>query len=166
VSDEAKPSSGPFDIATVRDLVRLMRKFDLSEVDLQDGDKRVKLRRGPRQVAAPAAYAPLPMVGPAMPQSPGAPANPGTNSTPNAPSRLVEIKSNMVGTFYAKPAPDKDDFVKVGTRVNPETVVCKIEAMKIFNDLPAGCNGVIAEVCIQNGEFVEYDQVLFRVEPS
>jgi acetyl-CoA carboxylase biotin carboxyl carrier protein len=164
VSDEAKPSSGPFDISTVRDLVRLMRKFDLSEVDLQDGDKRVKLRRGPRQVAAPpAAYAPPPLL--ATPQA-AVSAAPGTNSTPSAPSRLVEIKSNMVGTFYAKPAPDKDDFVKVGTRVNPETVVCKIEAMKIFNDLPAGCNGVIAEVCIQNGEFVEYDQVLFRVEPS
>lgn len=163
MSDEAKPSSGPFDIATVRDLVRLMRKFDLSEVDLQDGDKRVKLRRGPRQVAAPT-FATQPMTAPALPQSP---ANTGTSVVPVAPaSKLIEIKSPMVGTFYAKPAPDKDDYVKVGSRVNQETVVCKVEAMKIFNDLPAGCNGVIAEVCVQNGEFVEYDQVLFRVEPS
>ena len=96
-----------------------------------------------------------------------APANPGTTAAPAAPaSKLIEIKSPMVGTFYAKPAPDKDDYVKVGARVNPETVVCKVEAMKIFNDLPAGCNGVIAEICVQNGDFVEYDQVLFRVEPS
>jgi acetyl-CoA carboxylase biotin carboxyl carrier protein len=162
VSDEAKPSSGPFDISAVRDLVRLMRKFDLSEVDLWEGDKRVKLRRGPRQVAAPA-YAPPPMpMG-----APSPTAQPSTNNAPAAPaSKLVEIKSPMVGTFYAKPAPDKDDYVKVGARINPETVVCKVEAMKIFNDLPAGCNGVIAEVCVQNGEFVEYDQVLFRVEPS
>lgn len=72
----------------------------------------------------------------------------------------------MVGSFYAKPAPDKDDYVKVGSRVNPETVVCKIEAMKIFNDLPASCSGTIAEICVQNADFVEYDQVLFRVEPS
>jgi acetyl-CoA carboxylase biotin carboxyl carrier protein len=163
VSDEAKPSSGPFDISTVRDLVRLMRRFDLSEVDLQDGDKRVKLRRGPRQVAAPPAYVPPP-----TPITVAAPtSNPGTTHAPGAPtSKLLEIKSPMVGTFYSKPAPDKDDYVKVSARVNPETVVCKVEAMKIFNDLPAGCNGVIAEVCVQNGEFVEYDQVLFRVEPS
>lgn len=163
MSDEAKPPSGPFDIATVRDLVRLMRKFDLSELDLQDGDKRVRLRRGPRQVAAPA-YAPPLMASPSMPQ---AAADPGTTAAPSAPaSKLIEIKSPTVGTFYAKPAPDKDDYVKVGSRVNPETVVCKVEAMKIFNDLEAGCSGIIAEVCVQNGTAVEYDQVLFRVEPS
>ena len=162
MADEAKPSSGPFDIATVRDLVRLMRRFDLSEVDLQDGDKRVKLRRGPRQVAAPA-YAPPLMPAAATPQA----ANPGTTTAPSAPaSKLIDIKSPMVGTFYAKPAPDKDDYVKVGSRVNPETVVCKVEAMKIFNDMEAGCNGVIAEICVQNGDPVEYDQVLFRVEPG
>ncbi len=167
MSDEAKPSSGPFDINTVRDLVRLMRRFDLSEVDLQDGDKRVKLRRGPRQVAAPPAYAPPPVVPSATPQAAAAGPNLATTAPPPASaSKLVEIKSPMVGTFYAKPAPDKDDYVKVGSRVTADTVVCKVEAMKIFNDLQAGCNGVIAEICVQNGDFVEYDQVLFRVEPT
>lgn len=168
MADEAKPSSGPFDVDTVRELVRLMRKFDLSEIDLQDGDKRVKLRRGPRQVAAaPAAYVPQPVL--ATPQAAVA-HNPGTTAAPASPSapasKLLEIKSPMVGSFYAKPAPDKDDYVKVGSRVAADTVVCKVEAMKIFNDLPAGVNGTIVEVCVQNGDFVEYDQVLFRVEPT
>jgi acetyl-CoA carboxylase biotin carboxyl carrier protein len=167
VSDEAQTSSGPFDVETVRQLVRLMKKFDLSEVDLQEGERRLRLRRGPRTVAAaPSAYAAPPAAAPQM--APAAGAGPASNGqAPAAPaSKLVEVKSPMVGTFYAKPAPDKDDYVKKGARVTPETVVCKIEAMKIFNDLPAGCSGVIAEVCVANGAFVEYDQVLFRVEPS
>ncbi len=164
MSDAPKPSPDPFDIETVRQLVRLMRRFDLSEVSLQDGDKRVRLRRGNLAQIAPAAYAPTTSAAPAA-FAPAAP--PGANSAPVAPaSKLSEIKSPMVGTFYAKPAPDKDDYVKVGARITAETVVCKIEAMKIFNDLAAGCSGVIAEICVQNGEFVEYDQVLFRVEPS
>ena len=87
---------------------------------------------------------------------------------PAAPAgkKLEEIKSQLVGTFYAKPAPDKDDYIKVGSRVTPDTVVCKVEAMKIFNDVTAGCSGTIAEVCVQNGQFVEYDQVLFRIDPA
>jgi acetyl-CoA carboxylase biotin carboxyl carrier protein len=107
------------------------------------------------------------------PAIPPVAALPSTNSQPAAthtaaqPARkLLEIKSELVGTFYAKPAPDKEDYVKVGSRVSPDTVVCKVEAMKIFNDITAKVNGTIAEVCVQNGEFVEFDQVLFRVEPS
>jgi acetyl-CoA carboxylase biotin carboxyl carrier protein len=164
VSDEPMPSSGPFDVDMLRQLVRLMRRFDLHEVSLQDGDKRVRLRRGGAAMLSTIPVQVAPPVAGATPV-PAAPAASGPASS--APARnLIEIKSPMVGTFYAKPAPDKDDYVKVGARVNPETVVCKIEAMKIFNDLAAGCSGTIAEICIQNGQFVEFDQVLFRVEPT
>ena len=89
------------------------------------------------------------------------------STVPAVPTtKLLEIKSELVGTFYAKPGPDKDDYVKVGSRVSTDTVVCKVEAMKIFNDITAKCAGTIAEVCVQNNQFVEFDQVLFRVEPS
>jgi len=164
VSDEIKTPAGPFDVETIRQLARLMRKFDLGEVSLQDGDKRVRLRRGSKATVTHHAATPMMPAGPvvAAPIAPTAPAPP----PPPAASKLTEIKSPMVGAFYSKPAPDKDDYVKVGARVNADTVVCKIEAMKIFNDLAAGCSGTIAEICIQNGQFVEYDQVLFRVEPS
>ena len=163
---ETKPSRtpGPFDVGTVRELVELMEKFDLSEVDLNDGDHRIRLRRGGRLVAAPPSLVPAPAFAPpaTAPQAPAA-----QNSAPAAPAKkLVEIKSELVGTFYAKPAPDKDDYVKVGSRVSPDTVVCKVEAMKIFNDITAKCSGTIVEVCVQNGQFVEFDQVLFRVDPS
>ena len=78
----------------------------------------------------------------------------------------MEIRSELVGTFYAKASPEKDDYVKVGSRVTPDSVVCKVEAMKIFNDITAKVAGTIAEMCVKNGDFVEYEQVLFRVDPS
>jgi acetyl-CoA carboxylase biotin carboxyl carrier protein len=72
----------------------------------------------------------------------------------------------MVGTFYTRPKPDKPDFVSIGSKVKPETVVCLIEAMKLFNDITAKVSGTIVEICAQNGEAVEFNQVLFRVDPS
>jgi acetyl-CoA carboxylase biotin carboxyl carrier protein len=162
---ENKPSRtpGPFDVGTVRELVELMEKFDLSEVDLNDGDHRIRLRRGGRIAATPGPL--IPNFHP--PAAAPAPAAGQSAAPPTAPSKkLIEIKSELVGTFYAKPAPDKDDYVKVGSRVSPDTVVCKVEAMKIFNDITAKCSGTIVEVCVQNGQFVDFDQVLFRVDPS
>jgi acetyl-CoA carboxylase biotin carboxyl carrier protein len=89
------------------------------------------------------------------------------SAPPAPPARnLLEIKSPMVGTFYSKPKPDKPDFVSVGGVVRPDTVVCLIEAMKLYNDIKAEVSGRIAEVCVNNGDFVEFNQVLFRVEPA
>jgi acetyl-CoA carboxylase biotin carboxyl carrier protein len=161
---DAKPPTktpGPFDVGTVRELVELMDKFDLGEVDLNDGDQRIRLRKT-RFVAAAAAPVPAPALAHAPPSANSQPAAP-----PAPPARkLLEIKSELVGTFYAKPAPDKDDYVRVGSRVTPDTVVCQVEAMKIFNAIPAKVSGTIAEVCVKNGDFVEFEQVLFRVDPS
>ena len=163
---DAKPPTktpGPFDVATVRELVELMDKYDLGEVDLNDGDQRIRLRKS-RLMAAPvvAAPPPVPVIAHA-PAATGAPAG----AAPAAPGKkLLEIKSELVGTFYAKPDPRQEDYVKVGSRVTPDTVVCQVEAMKIFNQITAKCSGTIAEVCAQNGQFVDFDQVLFRVDPS
>ena len=151
MADAKQPSPpGTFDVGTVRELVELMDKHDLSEVDLNDGDQRIRLRRGGRLVpATPPVYS-LPPIAPATTAT--APTSASTTPPPAAPpKKLLEIKSELVGTFYAKPAPDKDDYVKVGSRVSPDTVVCKIEAMKIFNDITAKCSGTIAEICVQNG---------------
>ena len=164
MADAKQPTPpGPFDVGTVRELVELMDKFDLSEVDLNDGDQRIRLRRGRPVIAAPAqqlAYPPAPTHAP-----PPAPDRPAVTQ-PAAGKKLLEIKSELVGTFYAKPSPEKDDYVKVGSKVAPDSVVCKVEAMKIFNDITAKVSGTIAEVCAQNAQFVEFDQVLFRVDPS
>ena len=166
---DAKPPTktpGPFDVATVRELVELMDKYDLGEVDLNDGDQRIRLRKS-RLVAAPAVVAAAPPPTPVIAHAPPAAGAPAGGASPAAAGKkLLEIKSELVGTFYAKPAPDKDDYVKVGSRVTPDTVVCKVEAMKIFNDITAKVTGTVAEVCVKNGDFVEFDQVLFRVDAS
>ena len=156
------PPSGeprPFDVKTVEYLIGLMGKHDLSEISLGEGEHRIRLRKGfaPAMHAAPApiAAAPAPSATPAAPSEPAKPAK-----------NLLEIKSPMVGTFYSKPAPDKPDYISVGTRVSAATVVCKLEAMKIFNDLTADVSGTVVEVCAKNGEAVDFNRVLFRVDPA
>lgn len=169
MADDNK-TSGPFDIRTIKTLVAMMSQHELSEIDLHDGAQRIRLRRGPKErviaaatpMAAPAAIAPV-----AAPQPAAAPAAAAAKpEKPTAAGRnLIEIKSPTVGTFYASANPESPVFVKVGSKVSPNTVVCLIEAMKIFNEINADCTGSIAEVLVENQQAVEYGQVLFRVDP-
>ena len=152
------PEPRPFDVATVEHLVALMAAHDLADITLREGDQVIRLRRGGAVTyAAPPALA-------AAPQA----AAPGAASAPAAPAgkKLLEIKSEMVGTVYLKPKPDKDDYVRPGAGVKPETTVCQIEAMKVFNEIKAGVAGAVAEVCVANGDGVEFGTVLFRVDPG
>ena len=154
----------PFDVRTISDLVRLMSEHDLAEIDLRWGDERIRLRRG--QEVVPTVALPAP---PAAAPTPPAPAanSPETAAAPEKPAKkLLEIRSPTVGTFYAQREPGAPPFVSVGSRVTPNTVVCLIEAMKVYNDVTADCSGVIAEVCVENKQFVEYNTVLFRVDPT
>jgi acetyl-CoA carboxylase biotin carboxyl carrier protein len=169
VADDASKIPSPFDVRTIKDLVALMSRHDLSEIDLREGEVRIRLRRGPRDVIT--ATPPLPA--PAPPSPAGAPPaaaspSPAPQSEDAAKSSkaLLTIKSPTPGTFYATSSPDAEPFVRVGSRVTPTTVVCLIEAMKIFNEIQAECNGIITEVLVENQQPVEYGQVLFRVEPS
>ena len=169
MADDKRDAPRPFDVRTVEYLLKLMTEHDLSEIDLREGDQRIRLRKG---AAVSTAFLPA-ATGPAHParQSrprPSAPARyePDRSATAGAGRNLLEIKSPMVGTFYSRPKPDKPDFVAVGAPVKPDTVVCLIEAMKLYNDIKAEVSGTIAEVCVKNGDFVEFNQVLFRVEPS
>lgn len=172
MADDKRDAPRPFDVKTVEHLLRLMTEHDLSEVDLKEGDERIRLRKGS---AFPVGFAaPLAPAHHAAPQptahQPAAPAHQpaaGQAAQPApAASKYHEIKSPMVGTFYSRPKPDKPDFVSPGSRVTPDTVVCLIEAMKLYNDIKADVSGTVKEVCVKNGDFVEYNQVLFRVDPS
>jgi len=167
MSDVSVQASGPFNTATVGELIRLMAEHELSEIDLHDGGQRIRLRKGPlgspQVYAAPPAYAPQPM---ASAQVPGGVA-PGA-AAPAAPAGkvLLEIRSETVGTFYSRPKPDRDEYVKIGSSVSPDTVVGQLEAMKVYNDIAAKVSGKIVEILVQNQQFVEYVQVMFRVEPG
>jgi acetyl-CoA carboxylase biotin carboxyl carrier protein len=159
-SDSKSNTNRPFDTQMVEFLVKLMADKDLSEIDLHEGEHRIRLRRGARVVTT----APVVAAAPVMAAAPASEAaKPAVAAA--APSRKYhEIKSPMVGTFYSKPKPDADDYVKVGSKVKLDTIVCKLEAMKIFNDMPAECNGTVVEVCVQSGSSVEFGTVLFRID--
>lgn len=163
MSNDPKSAPRPFDVKTVEYLISLMAQHELSEISLAEGEQRIRLRKGGAVVAyapAPAAPAPAAVAAPA-------PTATATASAPAAPAKnLFEIKSPMVGTFYSKPSPDKPDYVAVGSNVTPASVVCKLEAMKIFNDLTADVSGTVVEVCVKNQTPVDYNTVLFRVELS
>jgi len=147
------------DIEEIRELVALMVENDLAELDVSDGENKIKLRRGPSgEVVMGAAPAPAPAVAQTEAQPPAAVEGPVRN--------LVEIKSPMVGTFYAAPGPDSDPFVGAGSTVGPDDVVCVVEAMKVMNEIKAECAGQIVEICVTNAEPVEFGQVLFRVRPG
>jgi acetyl-CoA carboxylase biotin carboxyl carrier protein len=162
VADETPKSAnpGPFDVRTVKNLVALMTSHDLAEIDLRDGMQRVRIRRGNQKTvvatvpAAPALPTPAPIA--AKPAA--------ENSTPKSGKKLLEIKSESVGTFYAKPSPDAAPYVSIGSNVTPTTVVAQLEAMKLFSQVEAGVSGTIAEICVENQSPVEFGQVLFRVE--
>jgi acetyl-CoA carboxylase biotin carboxyl carrier protein len=172
VADDNRDSPRPFDVRTVEYLLKLMTEHELAEIELKEGDQRIRLRK---VSAHPAAFLPAPtsylapahqMVPNPAPATGSAPAaQPSAAAAPTA-RNLSEIKSPMVGTFYSRPKPDKPDFVSAGAAVKPDTVVCLIEAMKLYNDIKAEVSGKIAEVCVNNGDFVEFNQVLFRVEPA
>ena len=159
---EASEKPRPFDVRTIEYLVRLMTEHDLSEIDLSEGDERIRLRRGSRLVAAPHA-ASAPASAPAPHPAPSA-APPATAEKPG--KKLLEIKSPTVGTFYAQREPGAPPYVSLGTRVTPTTVVGLIMAMKVNNEIQAECSGTVVEVCVKNEEFVEFNTVLFRVDPS
>lgn len=161
----AKQSSSPMSMELLEKMVKLMASNDLNTVDVRDGDKRIILRRGAMQMAMPMtmASAPQAMAAHAAPAPAIAAATPA--AAPAEDAGLVAIKSPMVGTFYGSPSPEAKAFVSVGSKVNEDTDVCIIEAMKVFNNIKAECRGTIAKVLVSNGQTVEFGQTLFLVKP-
>ena len=168
MSDQApEPSNSP-DVQKIRELVSLMDQFDLTAIDLSNEQTSIRIRRGRGLVAAPTVTVTPGVPGP-IASHVAAPA-----TTPAAPvasvaspgAEAVYIRSPMVGTFYESPAPDAKPYLGMGDVVRPDSTVCLIEAMKVFTEINAGLSGKIVEILAKNGQPVEFDQPLFRVEPS
>lgn len=164
VKDGGSNPGDVFDVRKVRRLVELMNEHELSEIDLRQADQRIRLRKGGEPVLTN-----VPMPAPAIAPAPSGPAptpptgSPAVSEGGGGASGKV-IKSPIVGTFYASPNPDAAPFVKVGDQVGPDTTVCIVEAMKVFNEVPAECSGKITAVLAESGDAVEFGQPLFRVE--
>ncbi|HEB60499.1 MAG TPA: acetyl-CoA carboxylase biotin carboxyl carrier protein [Phycisphaeraceae bacterium] len=157
----------------LKDLIRMMVDNDLTEIDISDEKESIVLRRDKEPVAY---YPPMPFAGAPMPQPPVGQASPGGGDpaagaagggekAADDETGLVAVTSPMVGTFYAQPKPDAPPFVSVGSEVKPDTVVCLVEAMKVFNEIQAEVEGVIEKVLVSNADPVEFGQKLFLVRP-
>ena len=151
----------------LRELIGLLRENGLAELELENEGFRVRLRREsaasePHGYVAPPAHVPAPAAAPAPAPTP---AHPGTQATTAAAQDqdLHIISSPIVGTFYRSPSPTADAFVKIGSNVEPESVVCIIEAMKLMNEIQAEATGEVVKIYVENGQPVEYGQPLFGI---
>ncbi|MEM9834916.1 MAG: acetyl-CoA carboxylase biotin carboxyl carrier protein [Bacteroidota bacterium] len=169
----------------IQELIKLIAKTELSEFKLKDGEFQLHVRgkdyAGTKESApsiinmttpaATPAYAPpaAPAAAPAAPAAaapaPATPA-PAAAAAPESTANYVEVKSPMIGTFYRSSSPDKDAYVKVGDTIKVGDTVCIIEAMKLFNEIESEVAGKIVKVMVEDAQPVEYDQVLFLVDPA
>ncbi len=164
MSDADKPQDAPFDFDKLVQLVKLMETHGLTAVSLKRGDQKWTLRRGPEPGANSGRGAETSQLSAPPPQSSAGAAESQPATRPA--DGTITINSPTVGTFYASPTPDDSPFVSIGARVSPETVVCIVEAMKVFNQIPAEVSGTIVEILVKNGDSVEFGQPLFRVRPG
>ncbi len=151
------------DFKDIKSIVDLMKKNSLSEFEMEKEGFKIKLRRasgeGKSEEVQVQHY--LPPVAPVPAEAPVA-----VSASAPEPATDPEIKSPMIGTFYRKPSPESESYVEVGDTVTADTVVCIIEAMKVFNEIKAELVGMIDRVLVENGQAVEFGQPLFEVKPT
>src|SRR5262245_44282868 len=151
----------------LRELIALLRDNGLAELELEREDFRVRLRRentnAPAPVAPNPAPIPIPIIDPVLRAPEPAPTAEAKKADESQDQDLHIIPSPIVGTFYRSPSPTADPFVKIGTNVEPDTVVCIIEAMKLMNEIQAEAVGEVVKIYVENGQPVEYGQPLFGI---
>ena len=156
-------------------LAEVLRRHDLSEVEVEEGGVRIYVRRGGGGEIAPAVqyatHAPAPTAHPVhTPAAPTAPSTSGgsapASSTDTSDGNVAYVTSPFVGTFYRSPSPDTSPFVDVGTRIKKGQVLCIVEAMKLMNEIESELDGKVLEILVKNAEHVEYGQPLFRIEKA
>lgn len=169
------------DLKEIQELIKFVAKSGASEVDLEIGEMKISIKTPPKKgrgetqvetivqqipVAAPA-MAPVVQAAPvAAPVAPVATPTAESVAPADDESKYITIKSPMIGTFYRKPSPDKAAFISVGDEVTSGTVVCIVEAMKLFNEIESEVSGKIVKVLVDDMSPIEYDQPLFLVDPS
>jgi len=172
--DAAMAENKDSDLQKIKELIEIMKRNELVEVEISHGDDKIFLKRRQAQPAVGESGTDAAMVGPNISTAPAGPNAaktsaqqvPSSVSEPQLEEDLVEIKSPLVGTFYVTPSPDSGPYVEVGSYVDAQAVVCIIEAMKVMNEIKTETSGTIAEILVANGQAVEYGQVLFRFRPD
>ena|SRR5690554_6606491 len=156
------------DIKQSQDLIKFVSKSGVNEVSIEEKDFKITIKTNQEPTYVTAA---LPAPAPAAAQAPAAQAAaptpaPAPADTPAENSKLVTIKSPMIGTFYRSSSPDKPPFVNVGDEISVGKVICIVEAMKLFNEIESEYAGKIVKVLVDDAQPIEYDQPLFLVDPS
>jgi acetyl-CoA carboxylase biotin carboxyl carrier protein len=160
------------DMEKIKELLQVMRDNDLVEIEIKHGDDKIFLKRClPQQHIDTLKQRELDEREKEEAERIAAirireRLSEGEPLAPQQQENLIEIKSPIVGTFYQTPSPDSEPYVQIGSHVEPQTLVCIIEAMKVMNEIKAETTGMVAQICVTNGEAVEYGQVLFRLRPD
>ena len=171
-------------LTEIQDLIKFVAKSGVTEVEIEKKDFKITIKselpqkkgRGQQQLIEAQVVQPVQMPVQGLPQMPVAQAAPAPQPAAPAPapaaapaednSKYIEIKSPMIGTFYRRPSPDKENFIEVGSTVKKGDVVCIIEAMKLFNEIEAEVSGKVVKILADDSSPVEYDQPLFLIDPS
>jgi len=153
------------DLKEIKAIIDLMRKNSISEFELEKQDFKIRLKRAVNGAVASGSFEETPVLT-YLPPAGTTPVQAAAAPAPVATSTELEIKSPMIGTFYRAPSPEAAPYVEVGTDVNPETVVCIIEAMKVMNEIKAEAKGVITQALVDNAKPVEFGQPLFKLRPT
>jgi acetyl-CoA carboxylase biotin carboxyl carrier protein len=155
------------DLKDIKAIIDLMKKNSVSEFELEKQDFKIRLKRGINGGAVAAPNEDTPAVVYASQPAPGVAAV-AVLAVPAAAeaSNDIAVKSPMIGTFYRSPSPESGSYVEIGSEVNPDTVVCIIEAMKVMNEIKAEVKGVVTQVLVENAKPVEFGQPLFKVRPN
>lgn len=140
----------------IKEMISLMNENDLTELEMERNGLKIRLKKKSGKISSEVWEQ-----GPMPPSS-----SPGEESLKTESDKMIEIKALMVGTFYRAPSPDAPPFVETGEEIEPEKVICVIEAMKLMNEIKSEVKGKIVKVLVENGHPVEFGQVLFLVEPT
>jgi acetyl-CoA carboxylase biotin carboxyl carrier protein len=157
------------DLRKLKKLIDLVQESGIAELEITEGEERVRIARGGAVSVTPLAAAALPIAAVAAAPAAGAPAAPAAPAPAAAPAEPPPgseghvVKSPMVGTFYRAPAPDAKPFIEVGGSVKEGQTLCVIEAMKLMNEIEADASGTIKAILVENGQPVEYGQALFII---
>jgi len=160
MSDSEARADDVFELDRIRRLIELMKEHDLSEIDLRQSQHRIRLCRG---AVAETPVRSLPAAVPAAPAAAPAAAPPAKDSAEDD-AHIIYIKSPMVGTFYSKPNPNAEPYVRVGDHIDQATTVCIIEAMKVFNEIPAEVSGRVIAILVDDEEPVDFGRPLFKAD--
>jgi acetyl-CoA carboxylase biotin carboxyl carrier protein len=155
------------DLKDIKAIIDLMKKNSITEFELERQDSKIRLKRGLNGGSSSATDDPLPVMAMPMAAPQTAPAQAASApAAQQAATGEIEIKSPMIGTFYRAPSPEAGSYAEVGSEVNPDSVVCIIEAMKVMNEIKAEVKGTITQILVENAKPVEFGQPLFKVRPN